>query len=282
MASKFDLIKGTDDIFKNPEYISDSVVFNSIESARNEDEYKMYSDHRSVIISTSETGNRVWIWTSSSIKNNTDKLIDICRFLRDLNIPKVEIYLKQDVSGNFSDLYALATLEINYIVKDEFSLGVYTYKGDKITDTNITVPDEDEKIILVDKTNKEHIALVTDFYKDCCEEFRWQEKFERKVQEYLNMEMYALVKDGKMIANAAIGSPTEKYLRIKSIAVLKNERRKGYGYKMCAFAVNKILKKGTQPMLYTHVGNSAAMALWKKTGFKEHNRLCLLKIEEDN
>ena len=282
MASKFDLITGTDDIFKNPEYISDSVIFNSIESARNDDDYKMYSDHRSVIISTSGTGNRVWIWTSSSIKNNTDKLIDICRFLRDLNIPKVEIYLKQDVSGNFSDLYALATLEINYIVKDEFSLGVYTYKADKITDTGIIVPAEDEKIILVDKANKDHIALVTDFYKDCREEFRWQEKFERKVQEYLDMEMYALVKNGRMIANAAIGSPTEKYLRIKSVAVLKDERRKGYGYKMCSFVVNKILEKGTQPMLYTHVGNTAAMALWKKTGFKEHNRLCLLKIEEDN
>ena len=110
MALKFDKISGNDAIFKNPEYIADSIIFNAIESARNDESYELYSDHKNVIISTAKKGSRVWIWTSSMIKNDTSKLIDICRFLCDCNIPKVEIYVKQDVSGNLSDLYALGLI----------------------------------------------------------------------------------------------------------------------------------------------------------------------------
>lgn len=281
MVTKFDKISGSDEIFKNSEYIADSVIFNSIESARNEYNYNLYSDHKNVIISTSKTGHKVWIWTSSSIKDDTNKLIDICRFLRDCKIPKAEIYVKQDVSGNLSDLYALTTLEINYVVKDEFSLAVFTYSGEKINEINGASPAENEKIILIDKDNPKHVALVTDFYKSLCDEFRWNEKFDRKLNEYLNMEMYALIRNGKIIANAAIGSRTENFLRIKSVAVLSDERKKGYGYKITVFAINKIKERGLTPILYTHIGNRSAMALWAKSGFKENDKLYLLKVEDN-
>ncbi len=282
MALKFDQISGTDEVFKNPEYISDSIIFNSIESARRESKYTMYSDHKNVIIVTAKPSNKVWIWTSSSIKEDTDKLIDICRFLCECKIPKAEIYLKQDVSSNLSDLYALASLEIDYVVKDEFSLAVFTYGGGNPDDNGGAALDSGEEIVRIDKGNPQHVELVRDFYKDCMNEFGWSEKFDRKVNEYLNMELYALVKDGKMLANAAIGSQTENYIRIKSIAVLKNERQKGYGYKMCTFAVSKIKERAFTPILYTHVGNAAAMALWAKSGFKLNNKLYLIKIEDSD
>ena len=256
MATKFDRISGTDAIFDSREYLDDSVVFNSIESARIECNYDMYSDHKNVIILTAKRGHKVWLWTSSTIKDDTNKLIDICRFIRDCKVPHAEIYLKHDVAENFSDLYALATLELNYVVKDEYSLAVYEYDGEKLPESEIS---DDEKIIRIDKDNK----------------------FDRKVNEYLNMELYALVKDGKMIANAAIGSPTEKYLRIKSVAVLENERGKGYGHKMCVFVVNKIKERERTPMLYAHVGNASAVALWNKTGFKIKDKLYLIKLENN-
>ena len=282
MATKFDKISGNDAIFDNKEYIADSIIFNTIESARKEADYNMYSDHKNVILLTAKSGHKVWLWTSSSIKDDTNKLIDICRFLRDCNIPKAEIYLKQDVAGSFSDLYALTTLEINYTVKDEFSLAVFTHSGEKINEIPDAKLSDDEEIILVDKTNPKHVELVTEFYSHLKEEFRWTDKFERKVAQYLDMELYALVKGGRMIANAAIGSPTEQYLRIKSVAVLPSERKKGYGYKMCVFALNKIKERGLTPILYTHVGNVSAMALWAKTGFNEKNKLYLLKIENSD
>lgn len=280
MATKFDKISGVDAIFKNPEYITDSIIFNSIESARNEHNYNLYSDHKSVIISTSKTGHKVWIWTSSSIKDDTSKLIDICRFLRDQKIPKAEIYVKQDISTNLSDLYALTSLDMNYVVKDEFSLAVFTYDGEAINETDGTTLASDEEIILIDRNNPEHIALVTDFYKSLSDEFRWTDKFDRKLNEYLDMELYGLIKNGKMLANAAIGSRTEKYIRIKSIAVRADERQKGYGYKMTAFAINKIKERELTPMLYTHVGNRSAMALWEKSGFKQKDKLYLIKVED--
>lgn len=282
MATVFEKISGNDEIFRNKEYIADSLIFNSIESARKESNYDMYSDHRNVIILTAKVGHKVWLWTSSSIKDDTNKLIDICRFLRDCQIPRAEIYLKQDVAGNFSDLYALTTLEINYVVKDEFSLAVFTYNGDKINDIPGIQLADDEKIIKIDKNNEEHVKLVREFFMQLKDEFRWQEKFERKVSEYLNGELYGFIKNGRMIANAVIGGRTESYLRIKSIAVLKEERRKGYGYKMCVFAVNKIRERDLTPILYTHVGNASAMALWAKSGFKEKNKLYLLKIENND
>ena len=182
MALKFDKISGNDAIFKNPEYIADSIIFNAIESARNDESYELYSDHKNVIISTAKKGSRVWIWTSSMIKNDTSKLIDICRFLRDCNIPKVEIYVKQDVSGNLSDLYALASLDLDYVVKDEFSLAVFTQK--KKDKADMPALTDGEEIIKINRENPEHKKLITEFYEQCKDEFRWNGgKFERKVDE---------------------------------------------------------------------------------------------------
>lgn len=277
MATLFEKIKGDDKIFTNKEYISDSLMFNSIETARTDGNYDMYSDHKSVIILMEKKGNKVWLWTSSTIKEDTNKLIDICRFLRDSDVPRAEIYLKQDVSGTFSDLYALATLEINYVVKDEFSMAVYTFSGDKTA--SAAQLDEGEEIIRIDKNNDKHRAMVREYYESLKNEFRWQEKFERKVEEYLNTELYVLVKDGRIIANAALAGSTEHYIRIKSIAVREDMRRKGYGYKMAAYAVGLIRERSLTPVLYSHVGNASAVALWTKTGFKAKDKLYLLKIE---
>lgn len=276
MAVLFDRISGTDPIFKNPEYIADSLIFNAIESARNEENYNLFTDHKDVIISTPKNGTRVWIWTSSSIKNDTSRLVDVCRFLRDCNIPKVEIYVKQEISGDLSDLYAITSPDLDYVVKDELSLAVFTYTGERVSS------EKADCIVRIDRNDPEHVRMVKEFYQSCSQEFRWQDKLERKVNEYLSMELYAFIKNGRMLANAAIGGETEKYIRIKSIAVLKEERRKGIGYEMCAVAVNKILERNRQPMLYAHVGNAAAMALWKKIGFKLRDKLYLLKIEDNN
>ncbi len=280
MAAKFEQIAGNDEIFNNKEYQADAIIFNTIESARTTQNHKIYSDHKNVIILFSNNSPRIWLWTSDAIKDDTNKLIDICRFLRDSNVPKAEIYLKEEVSSVFSDLYALTTLEINYSVKDEFSLAVYIHscKGEAVH----PALDNDEEIIHIDKNNETHRKLVFEFYKQLENEFNWTGKLERKVNEYLNMDFFALVKNGKMIANAVIGGQTEQYLRIKSVAVLADERRKGYGYKMCLFALDKIREKGLTPILYTHVGNKSAVALWNKSGFNVKEKLYLLKIENDD
>ncbi len=274
MATVFDRIEGNDKVFEGAEYKADSLLFNAIESARNDDSCKIFTDHSSVVIMIPEKGNRVWIWTSDTVNDDTAKMIDICRFLRDRGIPKVEIYLKHDISDSFSDMYAIASSEMDYVVKDELSLAIFKYEGDR--------PEaySGDEIIHIDKNNPAHVKLVTDFYRACCDEFRWHDKFDRKVEEYLNTQLYAYIRDGKMIANTVIGGHTDDFIRIKSVAVLSSERRKGLGYTMCKFIINKIMDCDKMPVLYTHVGNAAAMALWAKAGFKLHDKLYLLKVDE--
>ncbi len=277
MATIFEKISGDDAIFSGSEYRNDALLFNYIESARFADDWDIYSDHKNAVILLPHHGNRVWIWTSSAIKTDTAKLIDICRFLRDSHITKPEIYLKHEVSENFSDLYALASLEYGYVVKDELSLAAFVYDGGEIQEA----PDG-ETIIHIDKNNPEHVRLVTEFYRACREEFHWYEKFDRKVNEYLNTQLYAYVKDGKMLANVVIGSHTDHYIRIKSVAVLADHRRQGIGYEMCCFIINRIIACGKKPILYTHIKNAAAMALFKKSGFKLHDKIYLIKTDETN
>ena len=277
MAKAFERISRDDDIFNGSEYKNDSLLFNFVESARFTDDPQLYSDHKSSVILLPKDGNRVWIWTSSAIKKDTAKLIDICRFVRDSGIVKPEIYLKHEVSDNFSDLYAIATSEYGYVVKDELSLAAFVYDGGTIEE------DPDSGFMIhIDKNNPEHVRLVNEFYLACCDEFHWHDKLERKVKEYLDMQLYAYVRDGRMLANTVIGGHTDDYIRIKSIAVLASERHKGIGYSMCRHIVNRIVACDRMPVLYTHTKNAAAMGLFKKTGFRLHDKIYLIKTDYTN
>lgn len=275
MSTIFEKISGNDVIFSGSEYQHDALLFNYIESARFTDAADLYTDHKNAVILLPHAGNRVWIWTSSAFKTDTAKLVDICRFLRDTSIKKPEIYLKHEISSGFSDMFAIASLEYGYVVKDELSLAAFVYEG------GIAEEDHDgESIIHVDKNNPKHVLMVRDFYTACCEEFHWQDKLERKIQEYLNVQLYAYVKNNKMLANAVIGGHTDDYIRIKSIAVLADERRKGIGFRMCRHIINRIEACDKKPMLYTHIKNEAAMALFKKSGFRLHDKIYLLKTDD--
>lgn len=277
MATAFEKITRDDDIFNCAEYKNDSLLFNYIESARYTDAPDIFSDHKNSIILLPEEGNRVWIWTSSAIKTDTSKLIDICRFVRDSKIEKPEIYIKHEVSDNFSDMFAIATSEYGYVVKDELSLAALVYDGQPME-----ADDDNGCIIRVDKNNPEHVKLVRDFYTACCDEFHWHDKLERKIREYLDMQLYAYVKDGRMLGNTVLGGHTDDYIRIKSIAVLAGERHTGIGYKMCRYIVKMITSCNKKPVLYTHTKNAAAMGLFKKTGFRLHDKIYLIKMDDTN
>lgn len=277
MATVFEKISRDDDIFSGTEYKNDSLLFNYIESARYTDDPDIFSDHRNSIILLPKEGNRVWIWTSSAIKTDTSKLVDICRFVRDSKIVRPEIYIKHEVSDHFSDMFAIATSDYGYVAKDELSLAALVYDGERFEADN-----DGGSIIHVDKNNPEHVKLVTDFYKACCDEFHWHDKLDRKIKEYLDMQLYAYVRDGRMLANTVLDGHTDDYIRIKSIAVLAAERRNGIGYKMCRYIVSRITDCDKKPVLYTHTKNAAAMGLFKKTGFRLYDKIYLIKTDETN
>ncbi len=276
----FDKIKGNDSVFSQEEYISDSVVFHAIESARMSENYILYSDHKDIIILLSARmgSHKVWIWTSSVVCDDMQKIINICRFLKKQGLDKPEIYIKNEIAGSMSDLYAVASGELNYEVRDEYSLQIFGLD---------TVPkqaelSENEKIVKLDTSSESDRKLLKDFYLSLAEEFRWTLKFDRKLDEYLALDHYALIKDGRIVSNAVVGSPTAVYLRVKSIATLAELRNQGYAYKVLVYVSQKILDSGKSPILYAHVGNKAAMALWSKTNYKPYGKLSLLKVGNRN
>ncbi|MGN0537981.1 MAG: GNAT family N-acetyltransferase [Acutalibacteraceae bacterium] len=276
MELLFDKIDGNDKVFSQQEYISDAVVFHAIESARIAEGYALFSDHKDVIMlfTAKKDSKRVWIWTSSAVREETKKIIDICRFLKKQGIDKPEIYIKEEIADSMSDLYAVASGELNYEVRDEYSLQIFGLD---------TAPKQaelsaDEKIVKLDMSKESDRQLLTDFYRSLSEEFRWTTKFDRKLNEYFALEHYALIKDGRIVSNAVVGSPTAVYLRVKSIATLSELRNQGYAYKVLAYVSDKILSSGKSPILYAHVGNKAAMALWAKSNYKPYGKLSLLKV----
>lgn len=277
MKILFDKIKSNDSVFLQPEYLQDSVLFNAIESAKGMTGFSVFSDHKDVILLLPPKGSKkVWVWTSSAVRENTQKMIDICRFLKNQNIPKAEIYLKQEISAFMSDLYALASSEIYYDVKDEYSLRIF---GLDALPESVALS-SDEKIVTLNMSDEGDKKLLKDFYSSLSKEFGWTLKFDRKINEYFTLKHFALIKEGKIISNAAIGSATERFLRVKSIATLQDMRNQGYAFKVLRHTSAQILEEGKEPILYAHVGNKSAMALWSKSGYTSRGKLSLLKVED--
>lgn len=276
MEALFEQIKGNDSVFSQEEYKADSIVFHAIESARIAEGYVLYSDHKDVIMlfSANKEVKKVWIWTSSVVREDTQKIINICRFLKNQGIDKPEIYMKKEISDSMSDLYAVASGELNYEVRDEYSLQIFS------TDSAFSKVElsAGEKIVKLDMSKDSNRRLLTNFYRSLAEEFRWTTKFDRKINEYFALEHYALIKDGRIISNAVVGSPTEVYLRVKSIATVADMRKQGYAHKVLSYVTKEILSKGKAPILYAHIGNKAAMALWTKNNYKSYGKLSLLKV----
>ena len=276
MEILFDKINEKDTVFEQEEYKQDSVVFHAIESARFAlGYYSIFSDHKDVIImfSAKKGSKKVWIWTSSAVCDDTQKIINICRFLNKQDIPKPEIYIKEEISASMSDLYAVASGELNYEIQDEYSLRIFGLKDG----SEATLQDGD-KIVELDTFNEENRRLLTDFYRSLSDEFHWTHKFDRKLREYFDLQHFALINNGEIISNAAVGGATDRFLRIKSLATLEDLRNRGFAFKVLQYTSAKILESGKRPILYSHIGNKPAMALWSKAGYSPIGKLCLLKV----
>lgn len=272
----FTQISANDGIFNNEEYIRDAMLFNAMENARQSDGSKFYSDGKDIIIQNYESSSRVWIWTSSAIKNDTKSLMDLSFFLRDLNIPNIRFYVKHDIANQLSDLYALVSFEISYSVKDEFSLGLFTCE-------NINVNDKDFKKYHTIKLNMENPndrGLLSNFYKSLSMEFKW-ENLRNKLGEYEKHKMYGIIVNGVLVSNVVTGYLTnDKYISLESVAVLHEYRNKGYGYANMIYAINEFKKKNYIPIFYSHIGNKPAMRLWQKLGFEIKDKIYLIKLLE--
>lgn len=272
----FKQISANDEIFSNEEYIRDSMLFNAIENARQSDNSRFYSDSKDIIIQNYDGSSRVWIWTSSAMKNDTKSLMDLSFFLRDLNIPNIRFYVKYDIANQLSDLYALVSFEVSYSVKDEFSLGLFTCENINVSEKDFI----DFNTVTLSMNNPGDRALLANFYKSLSMEFKW-DNLRNKIGEYEKHEMYGIMVNGEIVSNVVTGCLTNnKYISLESVAVLHKYRSKGYGYANLMYAMNEFKKKNYIPIFYSHMGNKPAMQLWKKSGFEIKDKIYLIKLSE--
>lgn len=265
----FNQIDKDDSIFSSPSYDSDRLIFNYIEGARRSGNAEIFSDGKYAIICRKKGHCNIWIWTCSDKSDDIDLIIETAKKVCELNIEKPEIFIRPEVAQKFSDMYALLSKDLDYQIKDEFSLGVYlyTYKETELSDD-----------VSIAKYEKKYNDALYDFYSKLKNEFNWHDDYIKKtLKKYTEMNTFMLLKNNVILSVVVIGNSDGKFAGVRSVATLPEYRKKGYATALISMASNVISKDGVSVMLYSNKGNKSAAAVWKKAGFKYLGDIHLIK-----
>lgn len=262
-------ISSDDIVFESKGYIEDKLAFNYIEGARTIDSAELFSDSKRVVICHKPDHNGVWIWTANDVYDDKNLVIEIAKTIKDFHIEKPEFFTKPEIAQIFSDIYALVSNNLDYHIRDEFSLGVYKYNG---IDHKV---DENSAVLLY---NKKYSQNLLDFYRSLSDEFSWESGRAEKMYEQISkLNTYMLLKNSEIISICAIAKANDEYSFISSVATKKNYRNCGYGSLVTSFASIETIKKGKKLMIYANKGNEAANKTFKKAGFILVDEIHLIK-----
>ncbi len=262
-------ISADDAVFSTPEFVEDKNVFNYIESARKYPTTHFFSDGKHVIICHKKDHNSVWIWTDSDAYDNRELVIEIATTIRKLDIPNLEFFTKPEIAQMFSDLYALVSSDLGYLVKSEFSLSCYVFSGE-------TLCTNDETTVL--KYNKKYSDALFSFYNELKDEFRWSdETVAKKVKKFSSMDTYLLLKSNEILSVCVISDDDEKSSSVRSVATKRSERNNGYGTKVLNAASTMSLNGTNHIMIYANSGNKSAVKTITKAGFVRSGEVHLIK-----
>ncbi len=270
MSIVIEKILSNDVVFSNEDYISDRVLFNYIEGARQYDSTQFYSDHKHVIICRKDNKNSVWIWTDNEVSNDKEAMVTIANIVKDFAIPNLQFFTKPEIAQIFSDMYALSICDFDYQVKSEYSLGAYKFTSKKL-------PQTDEVSVL--KYNKKFSDELIDFYMSLKEEFRWDdEKVKRMCNKYATLNTYLLLKNGDIKSVCVVSDDDGDYSSIRSVATKIDERNKGYATMLTNIASQNCEKGGNEKiMLYANNANLSAVSTFKKAGYELVGNIHLIK-----
>lgn len=261
----------SDDIaFSLDDYVTDRVLFNYIEGARQYETSQFFSDHKHVIICRKENKDNVWIWTDSEIKDDKEAMISIANVVKDFATPNLQFFTKPEIAQTFSDMYALLSCDLNYQVKSEYSLGAYKFTSKKL-------PQTDEVSVL--KYNKKFSDELYDFYMSLKDEFHWgDEKVKKMCDKYATLNTYLLLKNGDVKSVCVISDDDGDYSSIRSVATKTDERNKGYATILTNIASHNCEKGGSEKlMLYANNANLSAVSTFKKAGYELVGNIHLIK-----
>lgn len=256
-------------IFSSDAYLNDKVTFNYIETSKQLNSTQLYSDGKYAVICRKDNHKNIWIWTNDEIQNDVDFIMEIAKTVKDFGITKPEFFTKPNIAQVFSDMYALVSNDLDYQIKDEFSLGAYKYVySDTNTDDSITVQ----------KYNKKHYDALLDFYKNLSDEFCWEaDRAKNMVDLCEKISTFVLFKNGDIISVCAISDNQGKFCAVRSVATKQTERNKGYGTLVTSIASASLSKKDKTIMVYANKGNESAISTFKKSGFHLVGNIHLIK-----
>lgn len=269
MSTEITRISANDYIFENPGFVEDRLVFNYIDNARQIDSTEFFSDNKHVIICRKKDNNSVWIWTDNETSSNVEIVANIAKTVREFNTQGLEFYTKPQVAQIFSDMYALASNELDYQVKSEYSLGAYVFAP------KVSLKSDD---ITVLKYNKKFFDKLLSFYTQLKDEFHWsEEKVESMVKKFEKLNTYLLLKNSEIISVCVISNDTDKCSSIRSVATKPTQRNNGYGTLVTNISCAMHKKADTTLMLYANNANLSAVSTFKKAGFELIGDVHLIK-----
>ena len=270
MSIVIEKIDNTDEVFSIEQYVNDRLSFNYIEGARKHDSAEFFSDKKHIIICKKENNNSVWIWTDDEICDNKDAVIAIANTIKSFDTPFLQFFMKPNIASIFSDIYALVSCELDFRVKEEFSLGVYKFSSNKMQ-----LPDD----LGVIKYNKKYSDELFEFYQSFQKDFHWSdEKLKKIVDKYKTLNTYMLLKDGELLSVCVLCDDDGDYSSIRSLVTKHEHRNKGYGALLSNITCQKSEKGGKEKiMLYANNANSSAISAFKKAGFKHSGDVFLIK-----
>lgn len=269
MSAEIIMISANDEVFHNPEYLSDRLVFNYIDGSRQSDKAEFYSDKKRVIICRKKGSKSVWIWTDDDVCNDVDAVINIAKAIREFDTAGLEFFTKPNLTQIFSDMYALISNDLDYQVKSEFSLGAYRFTGNKLPESNA---------VTVLKYNKKFYDALLNFYMELKDEFHWsEEKVNATVKKYTSYNTYLLLKNSQLLSVCVIRNDSDELSSIRSVATKLSERNKGYATIVTNTSSVMHSKNGNSIMLYTNDGNISAVKAFKKAGYELIGKVNLIK-----
>ena len=269
MSTEITRVSANDDIFKHPDYLEDRLVFNYIDGARRYEETEFFSDKKHIIICRKKDNKSVWIWTDDTVYDDVDAVIQIAKTIRDFNTQGLEFFTKPELAQIFSDMYALISNDLDYQVKNEFSLGAYVFSP------KISLSDE---AVTVLKYTKKFNKELLNFYAELKDEFHWDDqKVEAMVRKFAASSTYLLLKNGQIVSVCVISVDDCDYSSIRSVATKISERNKGYGTLVTNISSTIHTKGNKKLMLYANDGNLSAVSTFKKAGFELVGKVHLIK-----
>ncbi|MFA9378776.1 MAG: GNAT family N-acetyltransferase [Lachnotalea sp.] len=257
-------IKGNDEVFGRLVKGNNEILFNLFYSIRNNENAFMVTDDNLYIIVHSNLKSTMWIFLNKipDIKEENE----ICSIIYE----RLEINNKLKI--NASELYIKTILDkvsshtgINYYMNMPMNVyACYKINAQELLGHVIMPRIEHKEIMTKFITEMVYDAeniTMSDY--DAC-------SFANAMVDSENLFLW---KNTNVVSMAMIAHKTAKYARINTVFTDRKQRGIGYAGMLVGEISNRLLSKGTIPMLYADARNLSSNAVYQRIGYEKQGEI---------